>query len=258
MNIKERIKNPEELESKITGAYGKRLATLKTRIGRAAFYATLSIFITKILLATIIEVPFDKFVIHQFSPLALAINIITPPLLMLFLILTIRPPKKENLQHVIMETTKIVYETDRKDVYPIDKTRKRGFMMNLSITLFYTLTYIVSFGLIIYGLNKLDFGVLSIIIFLLFASLISFAGTKLRGRGRELEMLEGRDSLLVWLIELFSTPVIRVGKWLSGQWAQYNIVVVIINFLIDMPFQRFVEFLEQLIQFLREKKEEIH
>jgi hypothetical protein len=59
-------------------------------------------------------------------------------------------------------------------------------------------------------------------------------------------------------IDLFSLPVIRVGRWLSAQWARYNIVVVLVNFLIDMPFQRFVEFLEQWRAFLREKKEEIH
>jgi hypothetical protein len=88
--------------------------------------------------------------------------------------------------------------------------------------------------------------------------LISFAGAKLRERSRELEIIEKKDSFMMIFIDFFSMPVIGLGKWLSGQWMRYNILVVFLNFLIDMPFQVFVEFLEQWRAFLKEKKEEIH
>ncbi len=258
MEIPEKIKSPEELENKIVTFYQKRSKTLRTRTARAAIYATVSIFITKILLALAIEVPFDKYISGQFNYYAFGLNILIPPLLMSFLVLTIRPPKKENLQQVILEIMKITYETERKDVYTIKVPKKRGWMMNAIITIIYLLTFFVSFGLIIWGLEKLNFGVISIIIFLIFISLISFAGTKLRERSRELEVIEKKDSFLMIFIDFFSMPVIRLGKWLSGQWMKYNIIVVFLNFLIDMPFQVFVEFLEQWRAFLKEKKEEIH
>jgi hypothetical protein len=130
--------------------------------------------------------------------------------------------------------------------------------MNTIVSIFYLLAFIITFGLIIYGLQKLNFGVLSIIIFLIFISLISFAGAKLRERSRELEIIEKKDSFMMIFIDFFSMPVIGLGKWLSGQWMRYNILVVFLNFLIDMPFQVFVEFLEQWRAFLKEKKEEIH
>lgn len=258
MLVQEKIKNPENLESLIGSAYQKRERTLKTRTKRAAIYVTLSIFISKILLALAIEIPFDKYFTGQFGYSALTFNILIPPLLMFFLVLTIRSPKKENLQRVIMEVMKIVYNKEKREIYTIEPRLKRSWLMNVVVTLFYLLTFFISFGLIIFGLNNLNFGVISIIIFLIFISLISFAGVKLRERSRELEVIESKESVLRAFIDLFSLPVIRVGKWLSRQWSRYNVIVVIINFLIDMPFQIFIEFLEQWRAFLKEKKEEIH
>ena len=258
ITIQEKIKEPEELECKIKANYEKRAKTLSSRIKRAAIYATLSIFISKMLLAIAVEIPFDKYITGQFSYLALGVNILIPPLLMFILVLTIRPPRKENLQQVIMEVMKIAYAREKKEVYLLEPFKKRGWLMNSSITIFYLLTFIISFGLIILGLTKLNAGILSIIIFLVFISLISFAGVKIRERSRELELMERKESFFVVFADFFSLPIIQIGKWLSSQWARYNVIVILINFLIDLPFQSFVEFLEQWRKFLKEKKEEIH
>jgi gamma-glutamylcyclotransferase (GGCT)/AIG2-like uncharacterized protein YtfP len=258
IGIQEKIEEPAELENRIVTAYQKRLKILKSRVKRAAIYATLSIFVSKMLLAFAVEVPFDKYITGQFSYSTIGLNILIPPLLMFFLVLTIRPPKKENLQQVIMEVMKIAYQRERREIYTITPAKKRGWLMNAIITIFYLFTFIISFGLIIWGLQKLNFGILSIIIFLIFISLISFAGVKIRERSRELEVMEKKESFLMFFIDFFSLPVIRVGKWLSAQWARYNVIIILINFLIDLPFQSFVEFLEQWRAFLKEKKEEIH
>ena len=63
---------------------------------------------------------------------------------------------------------------------------------------------------------------------------------------------------LNFLLDSFSLPFIRMGKWLSAQWTKYNLVLVLITALIDLPFQLFTEFLEHWRTFLKEKKEEIH
>jgi len=254
----QKIKSPEILESKIKDCYQKRLNTLGGRIKRAAIYVTLSIFVTKMLLALVIEVPFDKYLTGQYNNFTLLLNVLIPPILMFFLVLTIKPPKKENLQHVIMETIKITYRREKKDVYQIKPFPKRGWLMNFIIIIFYFLSFFISYGLIIWALNKLNFSILSIIIFLIYISLISFAGMKIRERSRELEAMEISESSWIVLVDFFSIPVIRVGKWLSTQWAKINVVVLLINFLIDMPFQTFVEFLEAWRTFSKEKKEEIH
>jgi hypothetical protein len=252
------LQTPETLEVLIKSAYQTRLKRLKARVSRAAFFSTISIFVTKMLLAFAIEVPFDKYVLGKFNYQTIGFNILIPPLLMFMLVLTVRPPRKENLNVVIMELMKIVYKKDVRDIYEIKPARKKGFISTLFVNLFYLITFVVSFGAIIWELNRLNFGALSIVIFLMFFSLIAFAGVKIRERARELDVMERRAGFFAFLMDIFSLPFLRVGRWLSNQWTRYNIVLVLIIALVDMPFQIFVEFLEQWRTFLKEKKEEIH
>jgi hypothetical protein len=252
------LAQPETLEVQIRQAYQERLKKLKARMARAAVFSTISIFVTKMLLAFAIEVPFDKYVLGKFSYQTIGFNIIIPPLLMFLLVLTIRPPRKENLNVVVMELMKIVYKKDARDVYEIKPRRKRGLISTLIIKLFYFFTFLFSFGIIIWGLNKLNFGILSIIIFLMFFSLIAFAGVKIRERAKELQVIPEKGGFFTFLTDSFSLPFLRMGRWLSRQWLKYNLILVLIVALIDMPFQVFVEFLEQWRTFTKEKKEEIH
>jgi len=258
LKTKENLENPGFLEEKIRQAYNRRLKKSKGKVQRAAVYSTLSIFLTKMLVAFAIEVPFDRYITGEFSYFTLGLSILIPPFLMFFLVLSIRPPSKQNEELVVMEVIKIVYERERKDVYEIRPAPKRGFILNTVIFLFYLLSFVASFGLIIWGLQKLNFSALSILIFLMFISLISFAGIKIRQRAKELVVEKEKETFLRTFIDLFSLPIIQVGNWLSNQWAKYNAIAVLFNSLIDMPFQVFVEFLEQWRMFLKEKKEKIH
>ncbi|MBI2450627.1 MAG: hypothetical protein HYV47_03805 [Candidatus Nealsonbacteria bacterium] len=252
------LSNPEVLENKIKAVYKERLKKVKGSLKRAAFYSTLSILLSKMLIAFAIEVPFDKYVTGAFDYFNMGINILIPPLLMVFLVISIKPPSRQNEQLVVMEIMKIAYEREGKDIYEIRTAPKRGLILNSIMVLIYLLSFIASFGLIVWGLRKLNFSPISIIIFLMFTSLISFAGIKIRQRARELKMEKDKESFLQTFIDLFSLPIIQVGKWLSSQWQKYNAVAVLLNSLLDMPFQVFLEFLEQWRSFLREKKEEIH
>ena len=254
----EKLQDPSILETKTKQAYKERLNKVKAKMGRAALYCTISIFITKVMVAIAIEIPFDKYVTQQFSPLVLGLSVIIPPFLMFLLVLSIRPPSKRNEELVMMEVMKIVYQRERKDVYEVRLASPRGFILNSIIVLIYLLSFFASFGLIVWGLEKLNFSLVSIVIFLIFISLISFAGVKIRQRAKELVIEKEKESFLRTLFDLFSLPIIQVGRWLSNQWARYNAVAVLFNSLLDMPFQVFIEFLEQWRLFLKEKKEKIY
>lgn len=258
VKARETLTKGEVLESSIRKFYQQRLQVTKTRMARAALFSTISIFITKILVALAIEVPFERYVWGQLDYQALGFNILIPPLLMFFLVLTIKPPKKENLDRVVMEAMKLVYAKDCKDVYLIKPAKKRGIILSAIIGAFYLFTFLLSFGAIVWILNKLNFGVLSMIIFLMFFSLIAFAGVKIRERAKELEIAEEKAGFVSFLMDSFSLPFLRVGKWLSHQWSKYNVVVILVAAFIDMPLQLFTEFLEHWRTFLKEKKEEIH
>ncbi len=250
------LKSPENLENSLGAAYDKREKIIKERVRRAAIYATLSIFISKVLLVIALEIPFDKYVAGKFSYFSLTINILIPPLLMLLLIATIKTPGKDNRQQVIIEGIKIAYRREKEDRYQIKAPRKRSVLTNFIIYLVYALTFFLTFGLIIEILRKLRFSVFSQIVFIFFVCLISFAGVKIRDRAKELEIVEKKENFLHFLIDLISLPVIKIGHWLAGQLSRYNAVIIFLNVLIDTPFQVFLEFLEKWRAFLKEKKAE--
>lgn len=251
------IKQPENLEELIKDAYQERYRSSKNKLRRAAIYSVLSIFITKVLMALAIEIPFDFYIAHELIPLNLAINIIFPPLLMFMIVKTIKPPGKENAQKVILEVMKIIYQTQTQDHYEIKQTAEKNFLVRGAIHLFYLSTFLITFGLIIWGLTKLRFSWLSMVIFIVFVSLICFAGLRIRQRSKELSVEKEKESGWVFWIELFSFPLVRMGKWLSAQWTKFNIIIIIFNIILEVPFQIFVEFLENWRRFLKEKKEEI-
>lgn len=255
---REKISQPESLEGLAKDAYGKRLLRLKEKLFRAALYSIISIFATKILIALLIEIPFDKYITHQFNYYSLGLNILIPPILMFLMILTIRPPSKANFQKVIWEVMKITYVGKNKDTYLIKPPPKRGFIMKIVLFIFYLFSFFISFGIIIWGLQRLDFGIMSIVIFIIFLSLILFAGTRIRHRAKELHVEEDKETIITSIFDFLTLPLVLVGKWISSQWERVNILIILFNILIELPFQFFVEFLEQWRYFLREKKEEIH
>src|SRR3989344_1962872 len=252
------LENPAELGAAIREAYGARLWHSRNKVKRAAIYSTLSIFVTKVALALGVEIPVDKYLTGGLNFMALGINLAVPPLLMALLVLSIRPPSRENLQRSILEIMKNVYESEQKDTYTIRRPREKGAALSFFLALFYILSFILSYGIIFWLLTKLNFSLLSQIIFVMFISLISFAGVKIRQRSKELVIQEEKGPALFGIFELFALPIIQTGKWLSGKLAHYNVIIIAINALIEMPLQLFLEFLEQWRFFLKEKKEEIH
>ena len=258
MKNEEKLENPESLEVEIKNAYQLRLKQQKSRVSRAAFYSVLSIFLSKIAIVFLLEYQIDTRLLHQFNLQTLALSVIIPPILMLFFIVGIKPPGKGNLEKVILEVMKIIYEGEKKDAYPIRTRHRSNRVISAIIFIIYSATFLLTFGAIWLILGKLNFSWPSKIIFVLFFSLISFAGTKIKERTKELSIEEEKGGILSFIIDWFSLPFIRLGRWLSGQWAKYNIVMVIFIALIDLPFQVFIEFLEQWRYFVIEKKKEIH
>jgi hypothetical protein len=253
LRAKEKLENPELFEAEIKKCYQARLQQQKSKVSRAAIYSTLSIFVTKVLIGLMIELPIDKY-LNEFRIETIAMSIGIPSLLMLLIVSSVRPPSKQNLQKVILETMKITYVTNQKDSYLI----KSSFPKSGAVIPFYIITFVAAFWVIWLGLGKLHFSWISKIIFIIFLSLISFAGTKIKERAKELSVEEDKVGILGSIMDWFSLPFIQLGKWMSGQWTKYNVIIIFLLTLIDYPFQIFVEFLEQWRTFIKERKEEIH
>ncbi len=253
----QQIQEPSALEGYIKGAYAKRFADLKARISRAAIYSTVSIFLTKFLSLLILEYIIAAVSGHGVDYLRLGVDILVPTALMAFLVITIRPPSKKNLNLVIVEVMKIFYQKDTMDTYLVKAPRKKGFMTRLILSLTYFGGACVSFGFIFFIFWYFAFPVYSIIINIVFIALILFAGTAIQRRARELTIEDESSGFLMFITDILFLPITGVGRWMSSTWKDYNVITAFLNALIDMPFSMFVEFIERWRSFIREQKEEL-
>lgn len=258
LEVSSKISDPANLEELTKKAYSKRLSTLKGRLYRAAIYSTLSIFLTNIFSFLVLEIPLAKLITGTFAPITILVDILGPTFLMFLLVITIRGPSKSNLNVVIMETMKIVYQNERVDIYEIKTPKKRGLLTKFLVFLFYISGAFISLGLVVWAFQSAGFPPTSVLINLIFVALIAFAGLATREKAQELTVEEGKGNIFGFFFDILFLPVAGLGRWLSNKWRKYNAIAVFFIALIDMPFQIFIEFLEQWRFFLKEKKEEIH
>ncbi len=251
------LHDPMLLEGAVKSAYTKRLSLLKAKINRAAIYSTLSIFITKILSLLILEIILAKIFNQNLNVGMLAIDILIPTCLMALLVVTVKPPSKKNINLVIAEVMKLVFEKEKKDVYEVKVSKKRGVITRSILSLTYVMGAFISFGALYWIFNYFGFPISSIIINIIFIALILFAATAVRKRSRELTIEDEPSGGLVFLQDILFLPITSVGRWLSNTWKQYNAITAFFNALIDMPFSVFVEFLERWRGFIKDTKEEL-
>jgi len=256
--IEEIVQEPEILEGVLREAYEKRYKICKTKLTRSGFRSVISIFLSKALLALLIEIPFDVYVVHHFSYYALSFNLAFPVILMSLIVKSIKAPERENQELVLLETMKIVYQLEEKESKEIRMPKKRGAPFDLFLNFIYVAAFCISFGAIVFGLPKLGFSFLSIIIFLIFLCLISFSGLRIKEWSRELRVWEEKEGIRSLFLDFFGLPIIKAGKWLSKEFSKINLLIVFTNLIFEVPFNTFVEFIRDWRQFIREKKGTIH
>lgn len=246
------------LEDAIKESCSKKYKEAAVKLKRSAVRSILYILITKMTLALILELPFDKYILGEVDYFALGINIIFPPFLMFLVASNIKIPSKKNTEKIVKGIKEMVYGKSAVSPYKIKSALKRNSFFNKLFKLFYALVFFVSFGLIIFVLDKLNFSVVSIALFLFFLSVVSFFGIRISQITRELVVIEKKEGIKSFLVDLFSLPIIQMGRWLSKELSKINIFVFVFDFIIEAPFKTFVEIFEDWIGFMKEKKEEIY
>lgn len=259
-------KNPTEIEKIINDEtrfepyfqdmYLTQFTALQKKVRRASFRSVISIFASKMAVAMGLEVPFDLYIFHQFIPQALTFNILFPPLLMFLIVSRIHAPSGKNFSLLLLQMSSLLKSRDlKKTATEIYLPRSRPLMP--IVYLFYATTFLISFGAIIYGLTMLGFSILSILVFLMFLSLISFSALRIKEWTNELAVGEEKEGWGSFFLDLVALPIIRAGKWLSGEMQRFNIFVVFLNILFEAPLQSILAFVAEWRSFVKEKKEEL-
>ena len=158
------VEEPELLEAEIRTIYKKRLQLLDKKIVRAAVYLTISIFLTKILLLIVLESMIDLIANNHVGLEVLLADLLIPSGLMLLIVSSIKKPSDKNLNLVILETMKIVYQREHQDIYEIKLAKRKNLAPRIISSGAYALLSFATFGIIYGVLHYFNFPITSIII----------------------------------------------------------------------------------------------
>lgn len=253
------LSDEQQLENAVENACNERYAAQGSRINRSIVRSLIYIFLTKMLLALVIEVPVDLYFYKDFNYLPISINVAFHPLFLALIVLTAKKPGDDNTERIISGIKEIVYGLESEGgVYEIKKEPKKNGFGTVIFNTLYAVLFAITFGAIILVLKSIGFHITSIGLFLLFLSMVSFFGIKIRQSAKELIVLDNKESITTLPFDLLVLPLIRAGRWISLNFSRVNMFVFILDVIIEAPFKALIEVFEEWLAFLREKKEEVY
>jgi len=229
------------------------------RLRNLAFKSFIYIFLTKMIFALILEYPVSQFVYGEVNMTSILINTLFPPVLMLIIVFFFRLPDEENTKKIYQRIIQIIdaelnYESAM--AYLPKKQKIKKPIMIFGFTVFYSLTFLITFSLIYEGLSYLNFNLVSMFVFVFFISIVTFFSFRIKQFVNEYRLVE-KEAAAAPIFDFFFMPILSLGKFLSGGLAKLNFFIFIFDFLIEAPFKFVFEIVEEWISFVKKRKEEI-
>lgn len=232
----------------------KEYKNTATRLNKGLAKSIVFIFITKVSVGLLIEIPYDLIALGSVATLPLAVNLFFPPLYMASFKLGLHPPSSEDATAVHNYMDQILYtgqsseQTIRLGNRPVSTLAK----------FFYTLLFVIPLALMVYVLSLLEFNIVQGLIFFVFISTASFLGFRLSRITRELELLVRPPSFSGAVRDFFYLPFIVMGQWISSKYSRLNIVAYILDVLVELPLKTVLRLVRQWTRFLSEKQDEMY
>lgn len=256
-NCKDVFDDKELLAEAVKEHTEKKYTLINKRIKKSTVRAIIYIFLTKIILALVIELPYDLWIIHETNYIPLAINVLFHPLLLYIITRSIAVDTEKNTDHIISGINAI---SAGNDTGAIRTSQRRYGLSTLGVIvgLMYITLFALIFGLIILFLQKVQFTIVSGALFLFFLTLISYFGLRIRYNAKQLQVQIGAEKPSSFLWDVITLPIVKVGRWVTEKFSSINIFIFIFDFIIEAPFKLVLEVFEEFVIFLKEKKDEMH
>ncbi|MFH1712104.1 MAG: hypothetical protein ABH846_02610, partial [Patescibacteria group bacterium] len=235
------LNEPEVLDREVTKALKKRTKIFRIRIRRTAIRAVIFLFLTKMLLALIIEVPYDFFIVKETHLTPLFINIFFHPLFLAFLSLTTSIPEKRNVVDYHGAVRALAVGADH-DYLNIRMKREIFGTWSKVFAVVYSMIFLFTYGAIGVLLTRIGFNWLSITLFLFFLSLVTFFGIRIRSTVKDIVLSDVRKGIIGPIFDIFMLPIVRAGRWLSTRVAKINVFIYFFDFIIEAPLKVAVRF----------------
>ena len=249
------FEDPETVTEEIKYTASKKYKVERSKIKRSSIQAIIYIFVTKFILAIIIELPYDLIVEGSIQYLSLIINIIFHPLLLFFVTRNIFIDEAENTRKIIEGVKNIVYTEGHSKISILSQGKKN--ILTYTSLFLYLGFFIVTFSSILFILEKLHFNLAGIIMFMFFLTLISYFALRIRYNAKKWVIRTNKQTFISFMCDILTLPIVTLGQWLSVKFASINVFVFILDFLIEAPFKILLDIFDSFTTFIKEKKSQI-
>lgn len=253
------LQNREFIIKEVEAVCREKYNQTSKRLRSLAIKAIIYIFLTKMIFALILEYPLSLYLFGEVNPFSLTVNTVFPPILMFLIVGLTKVPGADNTQRVFNRLVDIIdadksFETSVS--YILKKSSSRRPTLIFFFTVFYSITFFATFFALYEILSVLKFNIISQVIFVFFVSLVAFFAYRIRQVAKEYKLQE-KESFFRPFIDFFSLPFLSLGKFLSNGIAKLNFLTVFLDFLIEAPFKLIIEIVEEWINFIRARRDEI-
>ncbi|MEO8912194.1 MAG: hypothetical protein ABI303_04420 [Candidatus Saccharimonas sp.] len=239
----------EDYEQQVIREYSGVVA----RINRAVMRSVVFLIITKFIVGIAIEVPYDIWAHGGIVWQPLLINLVFPPVYMIALRFTLNVPGYANTEALVSYVDAMMYGEG--------KVLRRRSVLDTQFSSVFSGVYAVFgflvFGLVTWVLLNLGFSIVHIGIFFVFISAASFLGFRISRLVRDLEIVRSASNGLTFVRDLVYLPFVVVGRWMSDQYAQINIVALVLDMLIELPLKTVLRLIRQWGAFIDDRKDRI-
>ena len=88
-------------------------------------------------------------------------------------------------------------------------------------------------------------------------ALTVFAAVTIKNKSKELSV-DDQSGFNDFLLDVATVPIAKVGQFFAHKWKEYNVVAMFSNFIIDAPFATTLDFIQELSEYIKEKRSELH
>lgn len=248
--------NRDLLREKIVIKCKKKYSRIRSKVNRAIVRSVIFILISKAILALVVEGTYDNLFYGRIIWGSLILNIAIPPILIIIASLFVKKPGNDNSVKIVQRIESLLF--DEKPVFAVPAVfsteKKRTGIIDVVFDLLWVVATIASFGLVVYILSILRFNIISQVIFIFFLTIISFLIYRIYQISHTYTISD-KQSFMTPIVDFLFLPIAQVGRYLTEGFAQVNVFLFVLDFIIETPFKGLFAFFEQWFFFLHTKRE---
>ena len=254
------VSDEDFLSAEVLSACNARYKSIAGKVRRAIVRSVIFIFVTKAVFALFVEGAFERLFYGETYWSSIAINVLTPPVLMIIVGFLIESPNRDNSYRILRKINTILYDDPPQLGTPLivkKKPNKTDPLLWSVFVLLWLVTAALSFGAVIFILTKLHVNPFSQGVFIFFLAIVSFVSFRINRTAHMFILKDKKENIGSLLFDFFFMPLIQIGRRLTLTISQLNIFLLIFDFIIETPFKGIFAFFEQWFSFLRSQREKL-